>query len=206
MPWRRRKHIIGLHREAITPAALDRGKTIVGPPESLEFDWVRHAEVWRLSAYSAANCLVAMQLNEMKYYRLRPAELLVFDIVALASVQRTFRKVRKLEETTSDIRPTNASNGSISRRRIADITGLPRATVARILQRLMARNMVHEIARGQLQVPTGIVLQGREPCDLDEMFAPIALLFDQYLRLGIIRPRRGPNEDANMSIIEAIDA
>lgn len=172
----------------------------------MEFDWVRHAEVLRLSAYSAANCLVAMQLNEMKYYQLRPAELLVFDIVALASVQRTFRNVRKLEETTPDIRPTNASNGTISRLRVADITGLPRATVARILQRLMERGMVHEVARGRLQVPTGIVLQGRGPCDLDDMFAPIALLFDQYLRLGIIRARKGPDGGTNLSMIAAMDA
>ncbi|MBL0924926.1 MAG: helix-turn-helix domain-containing protein [Sphingomonadaceae bacterium] len=130
-----------------------------------------------------------MQLKELNLYKLRPSELLVFDTIALASVQRTFRTVRRLGPDTTDLKLTDAANGTISRRRIADTTGLPRATVGRILDRLMARGMVVEVARGRLQVPVGVVLQGQFACDLEEMFAPIILMMDQFVRLGIVRSR-----------------
>jgi hypothetical protein len=155
----------------------------------LEFDKSRHVKVWRMAAYAAANCLVEMQLKELNLYRLRPAELLVFDTIALASVQKTFRTVRHFDSETADLQPTDNNNGTISRRRVADTTGLPRATVGRILDRLIARGMVVEVARGRLQVPVGVVLQGEFACDLEEMFAPIIVMMDQFVRLGIVRSR-----------------
>jgi hypothetical protein len=130
-----------------------------------------------------------MQLRELKLYGLRPAELLVFDTIALASVQRTFRMVRYLDPGTLDLQPTDDSNGTISRRRVADTTGLSRATVGRILERLIKRGMVVEVGRGHLQVPVGVVMQGEFECDLEEMFAPVILMMDQFIRLGIVRSR-----------------
>lgn len=161
---------------------------------NLEFDKSRHLEVWRLAAYSAANCLVSMQLKEMKLYGLRPAELLVFDTIALASVQRGVRNLRKFDPSIADLRPTNESNGTISRRRVAETTGIPRANVGRILTRLMDRGMVIEVGRGQLQVPIGIVLQGAYACDLEEVFTPIIQMMDQFVRLGIVRGKSKGND------------
>jgi hypothetical protein len=155
--------------------------------KGLELDKDRLAAVWRIAAYTTANCLVAMQLNQLRAYRLRPVELLIFDIVALASVQRNFRELRHLDAATVDLRPTDESNGTISRRRVSDITGLPRATVARIVLRLIGRGMVHEVGRGHLQVPVGVVLQGQHSFDLSEMFTPLVLLMEQFARLGIVR-------------------
>jgi DNA-binding MarR family transcriptional regulator len=155
----------------------------------LEFEKSRHADVWRMATYAAANCLVEMQLKELRLYGLRPAELLVFDTIALASVQKTFRTVRHLGANTSDLQPTDEGNGTISRRRVAETTGLPRATVGRILDRLKARGMVSEVGRGRLQVPVGVVMQGEFACDLEDMFAPIILMMDQFVRLGIVQVR-----------------
>jgi hypothetical protein len=133
--------------------------------------------------------MVAMQIKEMELYKLRPAEMLVFDLVALSSVQRNFRTVRDLDDHTDDLHPSNEANGRISRRRIADATGLPRATVGRILERLMKRGMIVEVARGELQVPVGVALQGPYACDLDELIHPVVVMMDQLFRLGIVRAR-----------------
>jgi DNA-binding IclR family transcriptional regulator len=141
----------------------------------------------------------------LRAYRLRPAELLVFDIVALASVQRNFRDLRQLDAVTADLCPTNEGNGAISRRRVADITGLSRSTVARILDRLIDRGMVHERRRGHLQVPVGVVLQGQHSFDLAEMFTPVALLTDQLVRLGVVRQVSGAHGDTTASQSDEID-
>ncbi len=88
---------------------------------------------------------------------------------------------------SEDIVPTNDRNGTISRRRIADATGIARATVSRSLRRLIDRGMVVERGRGKLQVPVGIVLQGDFAIDPTTLYAPIACLFEQFLRLGVVR-------------------
>ena len=199
-----RRHSIWAGQAAVA-ALPDSEDNIPNAIKGLELDKDRLAAVWRIATYATANCLVSMQLNELRAYRLRPAELLVFDIVALASVQRNFRNLRSLDATTADLCPTNESNGTISRRRVADITGLPRATVARILDRLMDRGMVHELRRGHLQVPVGVVLQGQHSFDLTEMFTPVVLLMDQLVRLGVVKQNTGAFDDATVSHSEDIE-
>jgi predicted transcriptional regulator len=127
-----------------------------------------------------------MELKLLRLYGLRPLELLVFHVVALATVQKTMRDVRHPDTKIFDVIPHDVNNGTISRRRIADVTELPRTTVARVLDKLKDRGMVIERARGRLQVPVGVALQGRFEAPVDEIFAPILTLFGQFYRLGIV--------------------
>lgn len=173
---------------------------IPSPPSSLVLDKARHDEVWRMVAYLAGNCLVAMQLRQMRLYDLTPIELLVFNVIALSNVQRSIRHVRHLDRATADIEPSNEINGTISRRRIADTTELPRSTVARVVQRLVDRKFVVERARGRLQIPVGLVLQGRYAIDAEELYRPIVQLIEQYLRLGIVVEAGAPWPGAKESV------
>ena len=163
------------------------GGDIREKPFCVHHDKQRHGEVWRLAAYATANCLVAMELSQLRLYGLRPVDLLIFNVVALASVQKTVRDVRALDLATHDISPDDFLNGTISRRRIADVTGVPRTTVARALVRLIAREMVVERGRGQLQVPVGVALQGRFNANIEQLYAPVIQLFDQLMRMGVVR-------------------
>lgn len=153
---------------------------------SVRLNLERHDEVWRLAAYSLENCLLDLQSLQLKLYNLGPLDLMIFNVVAVASLQKTIRGVGRFNELTTDVVPTNESNGTISRRRISEATGIARATVARSLQRLTALSLVVERGRGQLQVPVGIVLKGkfaRHPADL---YAPVLNLFEQFIRLGLV--------------------
>jgi hypothetical protein len=155
-----------------------------------------------LAAYATANMLLSMQLNQMRLYRLRPLDLIVFHLVAVASVQRSIRDVRKLDRHTVDIHPTDVLNGTISRRRIAESTGIARATVSRSLGRLIQRGMVVERGRGRLQVPVGIALQGEFTIDPNELYAPVLTLIGQFMRLGIVRPSPGSTAPANNNTLK----
>jgi biotin operon repressor len=149
------------------------------------------------------NCVLAVQVRQLRLYGLGPLDLLVFNIVAVASVQRTIRNVRKMDHSTADISPTNELNGTISRRRIADSTGISRGTVARSLARLMKKGLVVERSRGRLQVPTGIILRGQYACDPDELYAPVLGMMEQFLRLGVVRLHDKPIEDHPVAGVEA---
>jgi hypothetical protein len=128
-----------------------------------------------------------MQLKQMKLYDLKPVDALIFNIVALASVQRSFRGVRNINESSRDFVPSEESNGSISRRRIAESTRISRTSVARSLDRLFEKQLVTERSRGRLQVPVGIILRGRFAIGVEELYGPIVTLFEQLLRLGVLR-------------------
>lgn len=128
-----------------------------------------------------------MQLKQMKLYGLKPADLLVFNLVALASVQRSARSVQVGDQFSDDFNPSNEGNGAISRRRIAECTGLARTSVSRSLSRLMQRGLVMESGRGRLQVPVGIIMRGEYEIDANDLYGPIVGLFQQLLRLGVVR-------------------
>lgn len=53
---------------------------------TLEFDTDRYNQVWRLATYFTENALMEMQLTQLKLYKLGPLDLMIFNLVALASV------------------------------------------------------------------------------------------------------------------------
>lgn len=154
---------------------------------NVELDKERLAEVWRRAAYALGNCLLTNQLMQMKLYDLKPVDLLVFNLVAVASVQRSARSIRQVDASSRDFSPSDEGNGAISRRRIAECSGLARTSVARSLSRLMARCMVVELGRGRLQVPVGIIMNGNYEIDPNDLYGPVVGLFEQLLRLGVVR-------------------
>jgi hypothetical protein len=169
---------------------------------NVELDNLRHSEVWRRSAYAVGNCLVATQLMQMKLYKLKPVDLLVFNLTAIASVQRSARSLRQIDSSSGDFNPSDEGNGTISRRRIAECSGLARTSVSRSLSRLIARGMIVEIGRGRLQVPVGIIMRGDYEIDPNDLYGPVAGLFEQLLRLGVMRiAQQGANQDSAMPTI-----
>lgn len=164
---------------------------------NVELDKGRLAEVWRRAAYALGNCLLANQLMQMKLYDLKPVDLLVFNLVAVASVQRSARSIRQVDDSSQDFSPSDEGNGAISRRRIAECSGLARTSVSRSLSRLIERGMVIERGRGRLQVPVGIIMRGNYEIDPNDLYGPVAGLFEQLLRLGVMRfTERGASQDS----------
>lgn len=47
--------------------------------------------------------------------------------------------------------------------------------------------MIIERGRGKLQVPVGVVLQGRLAIDPVQLYTPIIGLFEKFVRLGLMK-------------------
>lgn len=181
-----------------------RSQSITECSLSVELDEERHAEVWRRAAYALGNCLLANQLMQMKLYDLKPVDLLVFNLVAVASVQRSARSIWQVDASSCDFNPSDDGNGAISRRRIAECSGLARTSVSRSLSRLMTRGMVIEYGRGRLQVPVGIIMNGNYEIDPNDLYGPVVGLFEQLLRLGVVRfNERGASFDRAAAAISS---
>jgi hypothetical protein len=118
----------------------------------------------RIAAYEIANSLLTVNIRLQTALGLRPEELEIFLIIVLATVQRYVRSTDPdpsfLDRTAL---PPHLA-GFTSRRRIADVSGVPLETVRRHVARLMDRNLIVERGRGRLSTPGGTLSRlGREP-------------------------------------------
>lgn len=117
---------------------------------------------------------------------LRPEACQVYIIIAISSVQRYARNPDKPEYFGSEPLPAEMS-GAISRRQLAECTGIPRETVARHVRHLIGRGLVVETQRGQLRTPPGL-LRDVGPSGLPDRIAKgIAGMFNALLRMGVFR-------------------
>lgn len=153
----------------------------------LTFDESRFEEVWRLSTYVVGSMALDVQMRGMDVFGLKPSEYLVFRIIASANVQRHMRGHRHLGPATMDVVPTNEGNVSISRRRIADASGLPRETVRRIVTKLLARGIVEKDEADGLYVPVGLFRSNEYRYEASDLLGPVLKVVDQLARLGVLK-------------------
>jgi DNA-binding transcriptional ArsR family regulator len=111
----------------------------------------------RLAAYDMANAILTVQLAIQNAFSLRAEEAQVFLLIVLATVQRFVRQAQP-GDALLDNRPLpDAVKGGISRRRLADVSGIPFETVRRHVQSLQGRGLVTERRRGQLATTGGVL-------------------------------------------------
>lgn len=84
---------------------------------------------------------------------MRPAKLLVYLSIVLATVQKSMRD--PLFEKLGDERFDDGDCGVISRRAIAESTGIPRENVRRIVKELIDEGRIIETTDGHVRQPSG---------------------------------------------------
>jgi biotin operon repressor len=153
---------------------------------SLVLDTARFEERQRLAMYEVANALVNLNADVQDTLSLRPDACQIYLLIAVASVQRYARAPGDGRHGGPDPLPPTLS-GTISRRRLADASGLPRETVARHVRELLARGLVVERGHGKLATPPGL-LQAVTPTGvLERMALEVMTLANRLMRLGVLR-------------------
>jgi biotin operon repressor len=107
-------------------------------------------------------------------------------LIAVATVQRYARAPGDGAHSGPDPLPPTLS-GTISRRRLADASGLPRETVARHVRQLLERGLVVEHGHGKLATPPGLLKAVTPTGLLDRMAGEATALANRLMRLGVLR-------------------
>jgi hypothetical protein len=100
--------------------------------------------------------VVNLTSDIQKTLKLRPEACQIYLVIAVAVVQRYANETSDGEHDGVDPLPLPMS-GSVSPRRISDITGIPRETVARHVRHLINRGVVAEIGTGRMMTPPGLL-------------------------------------------------
>jgi biotin operon repressor len=86
---------------------------------------------------------------------MRPAKLMIYLAVVLSTVQKQMRDPTAEQLGTQSFE--DADCGMISRRAIAESTGIPRENVRRIVKELIDEGRIIEASRGYLRQPAGFM-------------------------------------------------
>lgn len=156
-------------------------------PTGVKVDAARLREVERLAAYELANGLLLMNLDLQRRFGLRAEQYQVFMIIVIATVQRFARTAtpQSSHVTRTPLPPDLAS--AISRRRIADVLGIPVETVRRHVSGLLGRGLIVERGRGRLSTPGGTlerISADETPERIATRYAAVASALE---RLGVFR-------------------
>jgi biotin operon repressor len=87
---------------------------------------------------------------------MRPAKLMIYLAIVLSTVQKQMRDPTPEQLGTQSFE--DADCGMISRRAIAESTGIPRENVRRIVKELIDEGRIMEASRGYLRQPSGFML------------------------------------------------
>jgi hypothetical protein len=163
-----------------------------GQPPVLALDRVRFAEVERLAAYEIGNTLLIAHLDLQRAFGMRAEEYQVFFLIVIATVQR-YARSGDPDPAYQGSKPLPAEMAaSISRRRIADVLGIPVETVRRIVKGLLDRGLVVERGRGRISTPGGALAHlGVDQTPL-RLAGQMVALGNTLARLGCVRVGQQP--------------
>jgi CRP-like cAMP-binding protein len=144
------------------------------------------AHHFRASAFAMINCWLNQQRLMMEAVKMDLTELTIFLTVNVAGIQRLVRLPEIPEAFRGYEALPNELVGSISRRAIAEATGLPRETVRRTVNDLIRRG--HLAAAGQHAVTTvrGTVRHEGTAQVPAMLAAEVQRMIDELARLGAV--------------------
>lgn len=152
----------------------------------------RMAANWRIAMFGLANLFLAThRAFQSTDTEINPTELQIYLTVAVANVQKLMRE-RHIPEAYcgTEILPREWVV-PISRNAIASATGLPRETVRRHIEKMIARELLIEDPRGGVTPPQGMV----EKLGLTPILEPIMIEFcrtaEMLIRQGVIDRAEG---------------
>jgi hypothetical protein len=157
-----------------------------GAPVRLDLNLEGFTKAERLVAYEIGNALLMLNLELQQHFKLRAEDHQVFLLITMTTVQRFARRA-SLDDSYIDRTPLPDSYaGTISRRRIADVLGIPVETVRRIVSRFLEEGLIMEHSRGRLSTKSG-VLASRLPSIAHEKIARrLISSINALIRLGAI--------------------
>lgn len=157
-----------------------------GTQTRLEFDPEGFTKAERLVAYEMGNALLMLNLELQKRFDLRAEEYQVYLLIILSTVQR-FARTTGIDDPHVCRAPLPASHaGSISRRRIAEVLGIPLETVRRIVRRFLDMGLIIERGRGGLCTPGGTLLKLSEDMAHEKIIRRFVATINTMIRLGAI--------------------
>lgn len=143
----------------------------------------------RLTAFALVNSFLIQQRMFSDYLGLRPTHAIVYLTVVTASIQRYVRRPG-LEEKYRGIEPLPADAlGSISRRAIASAAGLPRETVRRVVNDLLASGYLGEVENGGVTSRVAELVPERTQQYLLALARETSRRIDELAKLGVIVAR-----------------
>ncbi len=143
--------------------------------------------MWRVTGYAMCNLFLTMQQGFTSGgLKLGPVELQIFVTVAVANIQKLMReRTVPPEHSGKDALPAEFIV-PISRNAIASATGLPRETVRRQVEKLIARGVLVEDPRGGVRTVPDMVTKLGLGETMDPILAEFARAADALLRQGIL--------------------
>lgn len=153
---------------------------------TLRLDREGFERVQRLAMYEIISTMLDLTGDVHRTLGLRPDCCQIYMLIAVSTVQRFARAPDETNVGGGPL-PTELS-GTISRRRLAEASGLPRETVARHVRNLIERGLVVEHGSGQLTTPPGL-LRDLAPTGLLERVARrTTALANALARLEVLVP------------------
>ena len=142
--------------------------------------------VQRLAMYEIVCAMLDLTGDVQRTLGLRPDACQIYMLVAVTAVQRYARAPDAAHVGAGPL--PRGVTGTVSRRRLADASGLPRETVARHVRHLIERGLVVEHGRGRLSIPPGL-LRDLAPTGLPERLGRrSAALATALTRLEVLVP------------------
>ncbi|MEI4262651.1 helix-turn-helix domain-containing protein [Roseovarius sp. D0-M9] len=149
-------------------------------------DLAQFRKVQRLTTYSIANTMLSLNGELQRELGLRPDAFQIYLVIAVSAVQKYARDPSDpAYHGTAPLEPEML--GVISRRSIAEITGMPRETVARHIRKLMEKGLVEDRGRGRLTTPIGVLERYSASGILEVMAVQVLNLANDLLRQGTFR-------------------
>lgn len=140
----------------------------------------------RRALSAIVNGLLNLQSDLQETLDLLPEICQIYMIIAISGSQR-YTRTALPGAFDGDAPLPQEMIGSVSRRRIADITGIPRETVARHVRALIERGFVVETGVGKLITPPGL-LRDIGPTGLpDRLLSEFASTAQKRVKLGVLK-------------------
>jgi hypothetical protein len=157
-----------------------------GTQTRLELDLEGFTKAERLVAYEMGNALLMLNLQLQQHFNLRSEEYQVYLLIVLSTVQR-FARTTSIDDPYVCRAPLPSSHaGSISRRRIAEVLGIPLETVRRIVNRFLEIGLIVERGRGGLSTPGGTLQKLSDDNTHEKIVRRFVATINTMIRLGAV--------------------
>ena len=150
-------------------------------------DHARFDDVARPASFAIINNLLAQLSIAGTALQMRPAKLLVYLVIVTAAVQRVLRDPDLPEGWHGTARMPRAVIGYISRRAIAEATGLPRENVRRIVAELIAEDRLLIGPRGAVANKGGLLESQRLLDSLHALLTENARIAQRLVDSGALK-------------------
>jgi hypothetical protein len=155
-------------------------------PTRLEVDLEGFTKTERLVTYEVLNVLFMLNLELQNHFKMRAEEYQVYLLIILATVQH-FARQASVDDPFVDRTPLPDSYvGTISRRRIADVLGIPVETVRRIVSRFLKEGLIVERSRGRLATGHGMLAKLSRNNANEKVARRLVSAMNSLIRLGAV--------------------